>query len=89
MLPFGEAWTGSLIYRRSDTLPRRGPRGRPPDQVDDVTAYVRPTLMTWGSTQGIALTSIQTGNRQRNAHVNLHNRPVPHEWLDLVIFETI
>lgn len=57
--------------------------------MDDVTAYVRPTLMTLGSTQGIGLTSIQTSNPQRNAHVKRHNQPVPREWLDLVIFETI
>lgn len=25
MLPFGEAWTGSLIHKRSDTLNRKVP----------------------------------------------------------------
>lgn len=39
--------------------------------------------------QGIALTYIQPGKPQQNAHVERYNRTVRHEWLDLYILETV
>ena len=65
-------------------------RGKPLTiRVDNGPEYVSSTLMTWASTQGIALTYIQPGKPQQNAYVERYNRTVRHEWLDLYIFETI
>ena len=65
-------------------------RGKPlAIRVDNGPDYVSSTLMTWASTQGIALTYIQPGKPQQNACVERYNRTVRHEWLDLYIFETI
>lgn len=51
--------------------------------------YVSFTMMNWAEKQGIALTYIQPGKPQQNAHVERYNRTVRHEWLDLYILETV
>ena len=65
-------------------------RGKPlAIRVDNGPEYVSSTLMTWAEKQGIALTYIQPGKPQQNAHVERYNRTVRHEWLDLYILETV
>ena len=65
-------------------------RGKPlANGVDTGREYVSSTLMTRASTQGIALTDLQSGKPQQDAYVERYNRTVGHEWLDFSIFETI
>ena len=58
-------------------------RGKPlANGVDTGREYVSSTLMTRASTQGIALTDLQSGKPQQDAYVERYNRTVGHEWLD-------
>ncbi len=43
--------------------------------------------MEWAENRGIALSYIQPGTPQQNAHVERYNRTVRHEWLDQHIIE--
>lgn len=58
-------------------------------RVDNGPECVGGTLMEWAENRSKALTRIQPGKPQRNAHVARRNRTGRHEWLDLCIFGTI
>lgn len=58
-------------------------------RLGDGPEHVSSTLVSSADKQSIALTCIQPGKPQQNAHVERCDRTVRQEWLDLHIFETI
>ena len=58
-------------------------------RLDNGPENIAQALVDWANSRRITLMYIQPGKPTQNAYIELYNRTVRHEWLDMHMFESV